>query len=708
MGSGTITSMVADRLTLSWARIARVGRVLVILTLIGPLATGLLTWAGCDPLAINDGDTRTPLGLISGPAFAIIGSLIFVYRPHNRIGWLCLWLSFSLPAVNALDLYVTCGVSGTISAPGMSYVAWFNYSYGVMVLFPLMFLLPMVYPTGRFLSPRWRRTAVAGLVTYALIGTAVGLVPDFSQGNLFYSYPLTNPFGFQQLPEWWSPLFYALLHFGFMALNLVGAAAMVVRFRRSVGDERLQMKWLAYFLTTALGIQMFFFNLPGAFFYPQVFETVWFDLILSIIFLGFPVVIGIAIFKYRLYKIDEVISRTLIYGGLTVMIIAIYSITVGGFSLLFQSSGNFVASLIATGIIAVIFQPVRERLQRWVNRLIFGERDDPYTVISQLNQSLQATAVPQETLTTIAQNIANILKLPHVDIQLIDDSVQIGRASVGQPVGTPLELPLTYQRDNVGRLTISPRTPNEPFNPQEQQLLADIAAQIGPVASATRLTMALQRSRENLVLAREEERRRIRRDLHDGLGPTLASQTLKLDSVLELLDEEDADTASQHVTELKGQTQQMVADIRRLVYELRPPALDELGLIEALRAHFGAGSNGQLAISIGADPEPLPDLPAAIEVAAYRTILEAVTNVIKHAKAGHCNVQLTIHKTRTVSNLHVTVTDDGVGLPQKRKVGVGLVSMRERAEELGGRCSIKSTPNGGTQIAVIFPYTPTE
>ena len=394
---------------------------LLLITLIGPLATGLLTLAGCDPLAINDGELRMPLSLFSGPAFAILGGLIFVYRPHNRIGWLCLWLSFSLPASSALDLYATCGASGTISAPGMSYVAWFLYSYGVMVLFPLMFLLPMVYPTGRFLSPRWRRTAVAGLIVYALIGTAVGLVPDFSQGNLFYRYPLTNPFGLQQLPDWWFSLFYALLHLGFVAFNLAGAAAMVVRFRRSVGDERLQMKWLAYFLTTALGIQMLFFNLPGAFFYPQIFETVWFDMILWLIFLGFPLVIGIAIFKYRLYAIDVVINRTLVYGGLTLTVVLIYALVVGGLGLLFQDSGNFVISLIATGLIAVAFNPVRNRLQRGVNRLMFGQRDNPYAVLSTLGQQLQTTAVPSETLNSLVQTMADTLKLPYVAIELIED-----------------------------------------------------------------------------------------------------------------------------------------------------------------------------------------------------------------------------------------------------------------------------------------------
>lgn len=239
-------------------------------------------------------------------------------------------------------------------------------------------------------------------------------------------------------------------------------------------------------------------------------------------------------------------------------------------------------------------------------------------------------------------------------------------------------------------------------------MLADIAAQTGAVASATRLTLALQRSREQLVLAREEERRRIRRDLHDGLDPTLASQTLKLDIVLELLSGESV-AAVAHVTQLKSQTQQMVADIRRLVYELRPPALDELGLLEALRAHVAqlSGMNGSLQIAIDAAPEPLPTLPAAIEVAAYRIALEAVTNVIRHAQAHTCRLRFGIAEEQQPSTLVVSVTDDGVGLPATLHSGVGLISMRERAAELGGACVVSPNPSGGTRVTAVLPFTAT-
>ena len=208
------------------------------------------------------------------------------------------------------------------------------------------------------------------------------------------------------------------------------------------------------------------------------------------------------------------------------------------------------------------------------------------------------------------------------------------------------------------------------------------------------------------MLAREEERRRIRRDLHDGLGPTLAGQTLKLDSVLDLLTD-DPQAAAQQVEQLKNQTQHMVADIRRLVYELRPPALDELGVVEALRAHVAqmSGTNGRLHIAIEAVPEPLPTLPAAIEVAAYRIALEGVTNVIRHAQAQHCHIRFAVTEAKNLPGLVITVTDDGLGLPANFQSGIGLTSMRERAEELGGICVVETGQTGGTQVRAALPFS---
>jgi signal transduction histidine kinase len=227
-------------------------------------------------------------------------------------------------------------------------------------------------------------------------------------------------------------------------------------------------------------------------------------------------------------------------------------------------------------------------------------------------------------------------------------------------------------------------------------LLTDIASQAGAAAFAVRLTDALQRSREKLVLAREEERRRIRRDLHDELGPALASQTFKLDAAIDLLSR-DQQAAGTLLSDLKAQNQALVGDIRRLVHELRPPALDELGLCGALLAHFGQTRSP--AVFVTSVPDPLPPLPAAIDVAAYRIALEAVNNVMRHARATRCDVVFSLNE----HDLFMTVTDDGTGLARDSKRGIGLQSMQERADEVGGRLTVETLAGGGVRVMAKLP-----
>jgi signal transduction histidine kinase len=269
-------------------------------------------------------------------------------------------------------------------------------------------------------------------------------------------------------------------------------------------------------------------------------------------------------------------------------------------------------------------------------------------------------------------------------------------AAYGRPTGDPVHLPLVYQAETVGALLVAPRAPGESFTPAEQRLLEDIAQQAGVAAHTVRLTADLQRSRERLITAREEERRRLRRDLHDGLGPQLASLTLTIAAARELL-RQDVDAADRLLQELAIHTQTAIADIRRVVYALRPPALDDLGLLLALREQAAHYSRVGLQITIDG-PDHLPPLPAAVEVAAYRIVQEALTNVVRHARAQSCAVSLTLSDA-----LDVEISDDGVGLPLARRAGVGLTSMRERTEELGGTCEIESTSGRGTCIRVRLP-----
>jgi signal transduction histidine kinase len=310
---------------------------------------------------------------------------------------------------------------------------------------------------------------------------------------------------------------------------------------------------------------------------------------------------------------------------------------------------------------------------------------------------LEGTLSPELVYPTIVETVAQTLKLPYVEITVPEDTEFKVVESFGKPESDLVTYPLTHQGEVVGQLCVARRTAGEDFNEADDRLLRSIAQQAGTAVHAAHLTDELQDSRRDLVTAREEERRRLRRDLHDGLGPQLASQTLGLDAALKLMDS-DPQAAKELMQALSSQNQDAVLEIRQLVYGLRPPALDELGLVGALRESSRSYEQQGLKIDFDA-PQDLPDLPAAVEVAAYRIIQEALTNVARHAGAKNCQVRLAVANNQ----LEIEIKDDGHGLPPDNQPGVGLLSMRERAAELSGRCLIESPAGGGTRVFVQLP-----
>ena len=601
-------------------------------------------------------------------AFVLTGLLLFWRKSTDRMGIL------------ASLMLITVGIGFTanivllpIFLPDWHLITTMYQA----VMFGAIMLFLFWFPNGRF-YPNWTKTAIVGWFVY----------------TAFWLYwPELNP---HRTTTIWPIAFW-------MGWVWLGVAAQFWRYRHNSDvAERQQTKWvIAGFIGANVGLFLVIFIFSSGLFTNtnsllNLFSTFLFVLA-GMSAMLIPITISIALFRYRLWEIDFFINRTLVYGGLTVMVLMIYALLVGSLSTLFQTQNSLLISLLATGLIAVLFQPVRARLQHTVNRFMFGERDDPYGVLSRLGRQLQETAVPEQTLLAITATITQTLKLPYAAIEL--DGLANGQqliTSSGEK-GTQTEAwPLIYQGDTIGWLQVAPRTPKEAFTKKEQQLLEDVAAQAGAAAYSVRMTMALQKSRENLVMAREEERRRIRRDLHDELGPSLASQTFKLDAAIELL-ESDPQKAINMLQTMKSQNQALVGDIRRLVYELRPPALDELGLLGALQAHIDQIEQPQIILT--AVPNPLPQLSAAVEVAVYRITLEAINNVIRHAQAKLCGVQI----ETAVSQLTLTITDNGVGLLDNQQKGVGLNSMRERAEELGGILQVKNLPQGGLCITAVLP-----
>ncbi len=548
-----------------------------------------------------------------------------------------------------------------------------------------LILLMHLLPNGRFVPP-WSRSiallAIAGLATALLMGSSLAQ-PD-------------------------SDLVGVCILGGVVS----GALGQIYRYRRrSTAVERQQMKWIMFGIGAAALAQTAFvllypFNWSPV---PAAFRDTPYGLFsvgsfgIALAYMLIPLTIGVAVLRYRLWDIDPIIQRTLVYALLTACVIGLYVLIVGYLGALFRAGNSPVVALVATGIVAVAFQPLRAFVQRLINRLLYGERDEPYRVISRLGQRLEGAIAMDALLPTIVQTVRDALKLPYAEITVERDGQSVTAAASGTPPAESLAVPLVHYGATIGQLRLAPRSSGETFSAADRRLLGDLARQASVAVHAmllhqqtVQLVADVQQSRERIVTAREEERRRLRRDLHDGLGPQLASLTLKVDAARDEIAYDPA-TAAAMLHDVKSDLQFAIMDVRRVVYALRPPALDELGLIGAVRVQLERSTHGGLRLVVDM-ADDLPRLSAAVEAAAYRIIMEAVTNVQRHAQAQSCRVRVVAHAA-----LEIEVVDDGQGLPDDMEAGVGLLSMRERAQEVGGSCTITGNPPRGTVVRATLP-----
>lgn len=418
--------------------------------------------------------------------------------------------------------------------------------------------------------------------------------------------------------------------------------------------------------------------------------------------------VAAAILFHNLFDIDVILSRTLIWIAMTVMVIGTYIGIVIGAGTLIGSDDSLILSLVATGLVAVGFQPIRDRIQHLVSRMLFGDRDDPYAVLSRLGHHIEDTLSPADLLPQIIRTTAESLHLPYAALILDRPEGPVTVAASGTASASIVRFPLTYQGAAVGTLEVANRSPGDVFTDADKRLLSDLARQIGIAARTVSLADELQRSRERIVMSREEERRRLRRDLHDGLGAQLVGLIMEAGNARRLI-RADPDGADKAILELQAELRAGVMDVRRLVLGLRPPALDEMGLVGALRARMarldGGIDEGEATIRVlfHAD-EPLPPMPAATEVAAFRIVEEAVTNALRHSHGSVVTVAIRAQH----ASLVLTVTDDGDGLAASHDgSGLGLHSMHDRANELGGTCAVETAPSGrGLQVRVMLPLQP--
>lgn len=624
----------------------------------------------------------TTLEVVQALVYAGCGLLIFLRRSDE---WIALISSLVLVLLGVF-LIPNTPSQALLTYPGLAPLVKMTFVWGNWLFPALLFLLP----DGRFV-PRWSRWV------FVLHGTAltwVILVID------------------QAMPQPVQEMGMNLGRFVFLASSLVGIGGQVYRYQRvATPVMRQQIKWIA------LGIAGFLLSfvldaiikpLPASVGdLPLLTRVTVLTAMLACMAL-LPLCLTLAVVRYHLWDADVVLNRALVYGGLTAAVAALYAVVVGGLSAIFHAQSNAVVAIAGAGLVAVLFQPLRQRIQRIANHLMFGQRDEPYAVLTQFGRQLESTPALETLLPAIVATIEGTLKLPHVEITMNTDqspanSLQ-SAASGGKSLrsaqdGQPVAFPLVYQGVSIGRLVVSSRDGETTLSRGDRRLLEDLARQAGAAIHAAGVTVELQRARQRLVTAREEERRRLRRDLHDGLGPTLAAMAAQSEAARDLIPTHPELSATL-LNDVVAQAQTATADIRRLVYNLRPPALDDLGLAGAIRGQAAKISQPD-GLIIGVQAGALPPLPAAVEVAAYFIAQEAMTNVARHARARGCTVTVAAQE----DHLTLEVRDDGRGLGQTAEAGVGIRSMRERALELGGQLAM--TSNGdGTTVQARLPLAP--
>jgi signal transduction histidine kinase len=601
-------------------------------------------------------------------------------------------------------------VAAVLLAGGATVAAWpFGYAVGgelvfhaplgefgnaVLLLGPLAIgpgfalILPglaLVFPTGRPPSRRWNLP----------IGLVIGAMAAGSLVELILPGPITpeprgshNPFGIEGLPASLAAAAYPLVVAAIVGVTVLGVAAVLTRYRSGDATLREQLRWfIAAVLLAAVPLPVSIVPGVGG---PQ-----W-ALVACVGLMLVPVSVGIAVTRYRLYDIDVVINRALVYGVLGLLVAAAYLILATALGRLAGGEGSPATATVATVLAALVALAARQAAQQAIGRLLYGRRGDPLAVIGSVARRLESAGTPEGLLTDVVGDLREALKLDAVAVYAIDGVLLAGTARPGEGQ----RLSLAHQGEVVGELRVWTARGDE-LKPDDLRLLQDLGPQLGVAIEAVRLKRDLQRARERLVSALEDERRRLRHDLHDGLGPTLTAITLRADAATNLLAKDPA-RSLELLAELRGAAGDAIAEVRQLVHGLRPMALDELGLVGAIREQgIGVDRAGMAGPDVVIDEGPkLPPLPAAVEVAAYRIATEAITNAIRHAGARHCRVRIIANTA-----LEVEVTDDGHGWDGRLTPGVGIQSMRERAADLGGTLTIAPVPGGGTSVIARLPLT---
>ena len=613
---------------------------------------------------------RVAFVLITAVFYISLGIFVFIKAQDE---WFALLFAFSLVlfGIGTADLPFVLAQWGPVGD---------RLAYGIAAIsYGLPMFLVVLFPDGRFVPDimRW-----VGLVAALFILYAGFLIPNPTRPPAPYLSVISS------------------------ILFTTGVLSQVYRYRVvSTAEQKQQTKWVMWAILLNLTYKLM---LTLIYFSPAVnaltSQGMLYSLLrtttLTLVTATAPVAITFAILRYRLWDIDLIIRKTILYGIMIVGIISLYIFVVGYVGVWLQTDGNNSGlTLFATGIVALLFTPVKDRLERQINRLFFGQRDEPYQLLSQLGKRLETALDPATAIEVTVKEIGVALKLPYVVIELKNGTRVIETAVYGRSQNRVFSFPLTHGGQSIGTLYVATRDPNGDFSSTEQQLLTDLARQISITANSYLLDANLEQARLQLVTERGEARRQLGRDLHDGVGHQLVGLKRRLEYAITNLPIESETS----VTELKAIDQQLTSltkQVRSLAHQLYPPELELLGLVGAIQEQVQTHPSLQIQFFPAV---PLPPLSAEIETAVYYITLEAITNIEKHAQAQHCAIYLSLEPATQPRLLRLKIEDDGVGLSNSHQGGVGLLSMQARAAEVGGRCEIVSKKESGTAVIVDIP-----
>jgi two-component system NarL family sensor kinase len=655
-------------------RVLVVAGVVVLAVLVLGAAVG--RWANRDVAGTEFVTRFWTLPLVGGTAYGAAGAVLARLRPRLPLGWLLMGVGLTMALVAASTEYAIAVVDRHPGWPGAGPALWLAAWLWAPAYLVVALVLPLVLPEGHLPGPRHRpllALAVAGVVVSGLQFLVMpydAQVPPLTLGDL------QNP----TATSWWDAGWLRALSLVGLVTLVCGVVTVVQRWRRSTGAERAELS------TTALGLLATMVVGAAAFLVP----VSWLPAVLAVAAVPLPVSCVVAVLRTGLGDVDVVLSRALAYSLLS-------GLAAGGYVVLVSLLGGVLGTgtglpVLVTALVAVAVAPAHRRVQRLVNRVVHGDARDPFAALAVLGEQLESAREPQAVADRLLPELVRSLTsaLRREAALLLRD----GSAFGARPTGPVERAPLTYAGERLGELVVD--TATRPLSRGEHHLLDELARQSAVAAHGVLLGRDLARSREEIVSAREEERRRLRHDLHDGVGPALAAAALQVETARDVVGA-DPERAVELLDVVASRLGLAVDDVRRVVGGLRPAGLDDLGLpaaLDELAHRFDTPGR-----TVTARTGDLPERSAAVDAAAYLVAAEAVTNAVRHGDATTVTVDLAVDDGALV----LRVDDDGRGLPDPAPAGTGLSSMRARVEQVGGSFAVGPRQPSGTRVVARMP-----